>query len=169
MLRAARDLHGDVDLAQLDLQDPCGLGDVSFTVGAALADHCLDLLELAGMQRLECEVLQLPLHRVDTEPVRERRIDLERLFRLLDLLLLAEVLDLAQVVQPVGQLDQDHAHVRRHRDDQLAVVLGLRLFAALELHARQLRDALDELRDLVAELGTDAFQLDLGVLDDVVE
>ena len=169
MLGASRDLDGDVDLAQLDLQDARSLGHMSFTVGAALADHCLDLLELARMQRLECEVLQLPLHRVDTEPVRERRIDLERLFRLLDLLLLAEVLDLAQVVQPVGQLDQDHTHVCRHRDDQLPVVLGLGLLTALELHARQLRDALDELRNLVAELGTDTFQLDVGVLDDVVQ
>ena len=139
-------------LLELELQHPRGFDDVALAVGAALADHRLDLLVLARMQRLEREVLQLPLHRVDAEPVCERRIDLERLFRLLDLLLLAEVLDLAQVVQPVGQLDQDHAHVRRHRDDQLAVVLGLRLFAALELNARQLRDALDELRDLVAEL-----------------
>ena len=121
------------------------------------------------MQRLEREILELPLHRVDAEPVRERRVDLERLLRLLHLLLLAEVLDLAQVVQAVGELDQDHAHVLGHRDDQLAVVLRLGLLAALELHARQLRDALDELRDLVAELGADVVELDVGVLDDVVE
>ena len=43
--------------------------------------------------------------------------------------------------------------VLRHRHDHLAVVLGLGLLAALELDPRQLRDALDELRDLVAELG----------------
>ena len=57
----------------------------------------------------------------------------------------------------------------RHRDDHLAVVLGLGLLAALELDPRQLRDALDELRDLVAELGADLLELGLGVLDDVVE
>ena len=85
--------------------------------------------------------------------MRERRVDLERLARLLHLLLLAEVLDRAQVVQAVGELDQDHPHVLGHRHDQLAVVLGLGVLAALELDARQLRDALDELRDLVAELG----------------
>ena len=138
-------------------------------VGAALGDHLLDLLVLARVQRLEREVLELPLERVDAEAVRERRVDLERLPRLLHLLLLAEVLDRAQVVEPVGELDQDHAHVLGHRHDQLAVVLGLRVLAALELDARQLRDALDERRDLVAELGADVLDLDAGVLDDVVE
>ena len=64
--------------------------------------------------------------------MRERRVDLERLLRLLHLLLLAEVLDRAQVVEAVGELDQDDADVLRHRDDHLAVVLGLGLLAALE-------------------------------------
>src|SRR5207237_6643016 len=41
--------------------------------------------------------------------------------------------------------------------------------AALELDARQLRDAFDELRDLVAELGADVVDPDPRVLDRVVE
>ena len=143
--------------------------DVLLAVGAALGDHRLDLGVLARVQRLEREVLELPLQRVDAEPVRERRVDLERLLRLLHLLLLAEVLDRAHVVEAVGELDQDHAHVLRHRDDHLPVVLGLGVLAALELDPRQLRDALDELRDLVAELGPELVELELGVLDDVVE
>ena len=138
-------------------------------VGAPLGDHLLDLLVLARVERPEGEVLELPLERVDAEPVRERRVDLERLARLAHLRLLAHVLDRAQVVEPVGELDQDHADVLGHRDDELAVVLGLRLLAALELDARQLGDALDELRDLLAELGADVVDLDAGVLDRVVE
>ena len=59
--------------------------------------------------------------------------------------------------------------VPRHRQDHLPVVLGLGLLAALELDSRQLRDAVDELRDLVAELGVDLVERDVGVLDDVVE
>ena len=129
-----------------------GLGDVAFAVGAPLGDHRLDLRVLARVQRLEGEVLELPLERVDAEPVRERRVDLERLPRLLDLLLLAEVLDRAEVVEAVGELDEDDAHVLGHRHDHLPVVLGLRLLAGLELDARQLRDAVDERGDLVAEL-----------------
>ena len=103
------------------------------------------------------------------EPVRERRVDLERLLRLAHLGLLALVLDRAHVVEPVGELDQDDADVLRHRDDHLAVVLGVGLLAGLEARPGQLGDALDELRDLVAELGADVVGLGLRVLDDVVE
>ena len=145
------------------------LADVLLAVGAALGDHRLDLGVLARVQRLEREVLELPLEGVDTEPVRERRVDLERLARLLHLLLLAEVLDRAQVVEAVGELDQDHADVLGHRDDQLPVVLGLGVLAALELDPGQLGDAVDELGDLVAELVLDRLQVGVGVLDDVVE
>ena len=169
MLRAPGDLGRDVDLVELLLQHDRRLAHVLLAVGAPLGDHLLDLLVLARVQRLEREVLELPLERVDAEPVRERRVHLERLARLPHLLLLAQVLDRAQVVQAVGELDQDHADVLGHRHDQLAVVLGLGVLAALELDARQLRDALDELRDLVAELGADLVDLDAGVLDDVVE
>jgi hypothetical protein len=72
-------------------------------------------------------------------------------------------------VEPVRELDRDHARIVGHRDDHLAVVLGLSLLACLELDPRQLRDALDQLGDLVAELGADVLELDPGVLHDVVE
>ena len=159
MLRAAGDLRRDVRLVELALEDHARLAHVLLAVGAPLGDHRLDLGVLARVQRLEGEVLELPLERVDAEPVRERRVDLERLARLLHLLLLAEVLDRAQVVEAVGELDQDHAHVLRHRDDQLPVVLGLGVLAALELDPGQLRDAVDELGDLVAELVLDRLQV----------
>jgi hypothetical protein len=106
---------------------------------------------------------------VDPEPVRERRVHLEHLLRLLHLLLLAEVLDRPHVVHPVGELDQDHPHVLGHRHDHLAVVLGLGMLAARELDAGQLGDALDEMRDLVAELGAQVVDRDAGVLGGVVQ
>ena len=101
--------------------------------------------------------------------MRERRVDLERLLRLAHLRLLALVLDRAHVVEPVGELDQDDADVLRHRDDHLPVVLRVRLLAGLEGRPRQLRDALDQLGDLVAELGLELVEVGLGVLDDVVQ
>ena len=121
------------------------------------------------MKDLEREVLELPLERVDTEPVRERRVDLECLLGLLHLLLLAEVLDRPHVVEAVGKLDEDDPDVLGHRDDHLPVVLRLGLLAARELDPRQLRDALDQLSDVGAELGAHLVELGLGVLDDVVQ
>ena len=170
VLRPAGDVGRDVGLLELAREDPRGLLDVLLAVAPALGDHGADLGVLARVQRLEGEVLELPLHRVDAEAVRDRRVDLERLLGLLDLLLLAEVLDRAHVVEPVGELDQDDARVLRHRHDHLPVVLGLRVLAALELDPGQLGDAVDELRDLVAELGADSWSgVDAGVLDDVVQ
>ena len=99
----------------------------------------------------------------------ERRVDLERLARLLELLLLPQVLDRPHVVQPVGELDEDDAMVLRHRHDHLAVVLRLRLLTALEVDPGQLRDALDEPGHLVAELVAHLLDRRVRVLDDVVE
>ena len=148
MLRARRDLGGHVCLLELRFELRRRLAHVRLAVRAAVGDERLDLLVLAGMQRLEREVLELPLERVDAETMCKRRIDLERLLRRLHLLLLRQVLDRAHVVQAIRELDRDHARVVGHRHDHLAVVVGLRLLAGLELDPRQLRHALDELRDL---------------------
>src|SRR5215212_4965207 len=169
VLRAPRDVGGDVDLLELALQRQRRLAHVLLTVGPALADQRLDLVVLARVESREGQILELPLDLVDPEAMSERGVDLERLLGLLHLLLLAQVLDRAHVVEPVRELDQDHADVLRHRHDHLAVVLGLRLLAALELNPRQLRNALDELRDLVAELRSYVLDVGAGVLDHVVQ
>ena len=121
------------------------------------------------MQRCEREVLQLPLDRVDPEPVRQGSEDLERLARLLLLLLLRQRADRAHVVEAVGQLDQDHPDVGGHRHHHLAVVLGLPLVAALEGDLGELGDAVDQLSDLVAEGLADLVEAGARVLDRVVQ
>ena len=146
-----------------------GVGDVGLALVALLGDELLDLVVLARVQALEGEVLELPLDRVDPEPVRERRVDLERLARLLDLLLLRQRLERAHVVEAVGELDQDDPDVRGHRDHHLAVVLGLVLVAALEGDLGELGHPVDERGDLVAELLAHLLDRGRGVLDRVVQ
>ena len=121
------------------------------------------------MQGREGEVLELPLDRVDAEPVGERGEDLERLLRLLLLLRLRHRADRAHVVEPVGELDQDDPDVLGHRDHHLAVVLGLAVVAALEGDAGQLRNAVDQLADLLAELIPHLVERRARVLDGVVQ
>ena len=169
MLRAAGHLRVDADPVELGQQLAARLGDELLAVGPALVDHLLDLGVLARVERHEREVLELPLDRVDAEPVRDRRVDLERLLGLLDLLLLAQVGQRPHVVQAVGELDHDDADVLRHRQDHLAVVLGLRLLAGGELDARQLRDAVDQQAHVLAEPQRDLVGGRLGVLDHVVQ
>jgi len=143
------------------------LGEI-LAVGAALSDPLLDLLILAWMQRREGEVLELPLEVVDAEPMGERRVDLERLLRFLDLLLLTKVAERVHVVQTVTELDQDDADVRRHGDDHLAVVLGLFFLLRVEVHLGELGDPVNEHGDLLAELLLDPLQRRTRILHDVV-
>ena len=72
-------------------------------------------------------------------------------------------------MQAVGELDQDHADVARHRDDHLAVVLGLRLVARLERQPGQLGHAVDEAGDLLAERRRHLLERCARVLDRVVQ
>ena len=169
VLGPSEDLCLDADLVELALEHLARLADERLPVSATLVHHRLDLPVAARMERLEGEILELPLDRVDAEAVCERCVHLERLARLLELFLLAEVLDRPHVVKAVGELDQDDPDVLGHRDHHLAVVLGLRLLPALELDPRQLGDALDELGDLLAELGTNLVDRGRCVLDDVVQ
>jgi hypothetical protein len=53
-------------------------------------------------------------------------------------------------VQPVSELDHQHSDVFRHRHDHLAHRLGLSAVAVLQLV--ELRDPIDEHRDLVTEI-----------------
>ena len=169
VLGAAGDLGLDPELAELVAEEAAGLGDVDLALVALLGDELLDLGVLARVKGGEGEVLQLPFDRVDTEPVGQRRVDLQRLARYRELLLLRQGAERAHVVEAVGQLDQDHPDVGGHRDHHLAVVLRLPLVAALEGDPGQLRDAVDQLRDLLAELLADLVEAGAGVLDRVVE
>ena len=155
--------------SQLFGEELAGVGDVVLALVALLGDELLDLGVLARVQGGEGEVLELPLDRVDPQPVGQRRVDLQRLARLRRLFLLRQGAERAHVVEAVGQLDQDHPDVGGHRHHHLAVVLGLPLVAALEGDPGQLGDAVDQLGDLLAELGPDLLQAGAGVLDRVVE
>ena len=72
-------------------------------------------------------------------------------------------------MQAVGQLDEHDADVVHHGQHHLAHVLGLRLFRRGEVDLADLGDALDDVRDLLAELGLDLVDGDRGVFDGVVQ
>ena len=143
--------------------------DVVLALVALLGDQLFDFRVLARVEGREGEVLELPLDRVDPQAVGQRGVDLQRLVRLQRLFLLRQRAQRAHVVETVGQLDQDHPDVGGHRHHHLAVVLGLPLVAALEVHPGQLGDAVDQRGDFVAELLAHLLQRRAGVLDRVVE
>lgn len=100
----------------------------------------------------ETQFLQLPIRRIQAEAVRDRGINLHRLAGNAAPLLRRHVVERAHVVRAIGQLDENHAHIARHREQHLAEALGLRLLAALEFEFVQLGQAVDQFCDLGAEL-----------------
>ncbi len=70
-------------------------------------------------------------------------------------------------MQAVGDLDDEHPGVARHRDDHLAD--GLALGGRAEHDLVEFGDAVDEVRDLFTELGGELLERVPGVLDGVVE
>ena len=128
-----------------------------------------DRVPRLGVDDPEGEVFEFLAHPLHPHPSREGREDVHRLTCLLDLLFQAHRLDRAHVVQPVGELHQDHAQVFRHGDEELAEVLCLLGLDGRELQVGKLRHAVDEFGDLVAE---SCANLGIGrarVLDRVVQ
>ena len=106
---------------------------------------------------------------VHADAAGERRIDVERLLGDAAARLRRHVLEGAHVVQPVGELDQQHAHVVGDRQQELAQVLRLLGLARDEVEPLQLGEALDQLADVLAEQLVDLGAGGLGVLDGVVQ
>ncbi len=117
----------------------------------------------------EGQVLKLAAHLAHAQPVRQRSINVLRLARNRLLPLRLQVLQRAHVVQPVGQLDQHHAHIRHHRQQHLAHVFRLAVFAVGELDLVDLGHALDNVRHLVAEALRNLLARGLRVLHGVVQ
>ena len=148
----------DFDLAQQ-------LALVAFGAPQRALEHFVAI----RVEGLEAEVFELELDRIHAEPVRDRRVDVERLARDAPLLLDGQRLDRPHVVRPIRELDEDDAQILRHREQHLAEALGLRLGRAVEAQMVDLADAVDEQRDVVAEPLLDLGQRARRVLDDVVQ
>ena len=75
----------------------------------------------------------------------------------------------AHVVQPVRELDDQHANVLAHRQDQLAEILRLLGAVRLQFQPGELGDAVDQPGHLGAEALLHRSQRDRRVLDHVMQ
>ena len=122
-------------------------------------------LQLAEGQRLHfAHVL------IHADPLGQRRVDIHRLAR--DQLAFLRRLDEVQrahVVQPVGQLDQQHADILGHGEQELAQVFGRAFILGHGLDLGKLGHPVDQPRDLGAEMRLDILDRRQRVLDRVVQ
>ena len=135
--------------------------------GGASGHEVDDLVVHLGVERLEGQVLQLPLDGVHAQPVRQRGVDLQGLLGLGGRRLSGNVFPGAGIVQPVGELDDEHPDVTGHRDDHLADRFGLGRLAPG--HLVELGHAVDQLRDLVTEVAAEVLEAVVRVLHRVVQ
>ena len=123
-----------------------------------------------GLKLPERQRLHLGHHLVHADPLGERRVDIHRLARdPAALVLRRDVMERAHVVQPVGELDQQHADVVAEREQELAQILGGALVLRLRLDLAELGDAVDQARDVLAEQLLDFLGRGERILDRVVE
>ena len=128
-----------------------------------------DLLVRLRVQMLHGDVFHLHLHRIDPKAARQRCVDVERLTAFLADLLLAHVVDGPQIVEPVGELDDENADVLAHRQEHPAQVLRLPLLFAFELQGSQFGDTLDEQRHFFPEVVLHIFFSIGSIFDDIVQ
>ncbi len=146
------DLGNDAPVAVEHVGQPLGDGAVGVRIDVA-----------------EGQFLQLLAHVLHAHAAGERRIDVHRLLGDPEPLSLGHVVERAHVVQAVGELDEQHAHVLGDRQQQLAQVFGLLGLARDEVELLELGQALDQPAHLGAEQLVDLGAGGGGILDRVVQ
>ena len=106
-----------------------------------------DLLIAHRVQIFKGQVLQLPLDALHPQAVGDGGVNLHSLQGLLLLLLRRLVFHGPHVVEPVGDLDEDHPDILAHGHEHLPEVFHLLVFLGGVLDAGQLADALHQVGD----------------------
>ena len=136
---------------------------------AAGLDGCRDLLVADRIGIAEGQILQFAAHLAHAQAVSQRRVNVQRLAGDGLAALRLQMLQGAHIVQPVGQLDQHHAHVGDHGQQHLAHVLRLPVLAIGEFNLVDVGDAFDDARHLVAKAGCNLFIGGGRVFDRIVQ
>ena len=169
MLGPPADRGRDPLLAQEALHLGDELLDVGVPLGGPGAQQLLDLGVARRVEDGEAAVLQLVLDALHPQTMGQGGVDLQGLGGDTGLLLGGQGVQGADVVEAVGQLDQEHPHVASHGDDHLADRGSLRLLEVREPDPVEHGHAVDEVGHGVAEAGPHLVERQVGVLQGVVE
>ena len=163
------DRGGDTFQAEPGLQVALDLLDQPLALRGQVGQAAAHGLVGLRVEMAEGEVLQLVPDLLDAHAPGERGVDVQRLLRDATALVLRHELEGAHVVQPIGELDEEHAHVRGDGEQELAEVLALHRPLGDEVEALELGQAVDKPADLGPEHPVDLLQRRFRVLDRVVE
>jgi hypothetical protein len=140
------DAHGNVGLGKNRLDFLLHFLNQVAPAATSLGHGLFQNVVAPGLEVLERQVLQLTVGLVQTQAVRNRRVDFKSLGRDAVPFGTGYVGQRAHIVRTVGQFDQDDANIARHGQQHLAEGLGLVLFAGVELQLVELGQAIDQFR-----------------------
>ncbi len=146
------DLSGKIVIALGECRQP--LGDDAIGIRIKLAER---------------QVLELFAHLLHAHAAGERRIDIDRLLGGAALALRRHEMQRAHIVQTVGELDEQHAHVVCDCEQEFAEILRLLGFLGDEIELFQLGQAVDQRADIGSENLVDLAASRGGILNRVVQ
>ena len=120
------------------------LVDNLFALATFFLHHVRNLVEFCLIQITERQIFKLPLDARNPETVSEWCIDFHGLTRNAFLLVLAQMLEGAHIMQAVCQFDQNHADILRHGHEHLAMIFRQLLFVGLVLDLPELGHPIDD-------------------------
>ena len=168
MLYPRRDRIGDMRLLQLFADTVLNALEEFLVLLALCLEPFHDLVVADWVEHLKRKILQLPLDPAHAQTVCDRRVDLHGFQCLIALLALGQILEGARVMQPIRQLDQDHADIFGHRHKHLAQIFKLLLLLGVAQHP-QSGNAIHQLGYRGAELIFDLLISETGILDAVMQ
>ena len=170
MLLAAGDLGGEPIVGEIQLQPEADAADEVAALLGQLLQAARDRGEGVRLQLPECQRLHLGHHLVHADALGQRSVNIHRLARDPSTLVLRrDVIERAHIVQPVGELHQQHPDVVGKREQELAEVLGRALVFRLRFDLAELGDPIDQPRDVLAEELFDLLRSRQRVLDRIVK
>ena len=168
-LGPAKDLGLHAMLFELFAQILLDRLDQALIAGANLGQAIGDGQMRFRIDNGEGEFFKLFAHVVHAHAASQGRIDFQCLFGNPATLFLRHEVKRAHVVKPVGQLHQQHAHIFRDGEQQLAEILGLRSLLGHQIEALDLGKPLDQPADILAEHAVDFRTRRVRILDGVMQ
>ena len=144
------------------------LADILLACGRCFVDLASNLLVLLREAVLHAEILQLRFDGVQAKTIGQRSEEVNGLARNLNLLILGHSAQCAHIVQAVGNLDKDNAHIVRQGEQHLAEILRLTRCVGIE-DARHLGQSIDHRCNLLAEDMLHILHRVVGILHHVVK
>jgi hypothetical protein len=156
-------------VGELGRDRPAQLLNQPFRLPAFRVHVCTQRLVCLWFEIAEREFFELVLHFPHAQPVGDGCVDVARLLRDARSPVVRQMAERAHVVQAVRELHENHADVVHHREQHLAEILGLPLFARGEGDRADFRDTFDHVRHLGTEELLDSLDGGQRVLDNIVQ